>query len=248
MRSRLRRLGIVICGLVLAFCLVQLVRIGLQYWKAARLTEQAQNQFLTAASQEADGLFSSGLPTVDFTALRAVNADILCWLYVKDTQISYPVLQGADNARYLETAYTGEPSIAGSIFMDARNTPDYTDHNTILYGHNMRDRSMFGSLKQYEDADFAKAHPDIYLLTPTQSLRYQVFSVYHAALRDDCYQTMFDTDADFQAALQDFTNRSLLERGLLSPPNHRILTLSTCTSSDRYRLVVQAYQIDAPAA
>ena len=114
---------------------------------------------------------------VDWDGLRAANPDVVAWLYVPMTGISYPVVQGGTNDEYLHKSFTGEYRYAGAIFLDSENAKSFTDRNTILYGHNMRDGSMFASLNSLSEEAFAK-DPWIWVLTPEKDLLYKAFS-YH---------------------------------------------------------------------
>lgn len=88
---------------------------------------------------------------IDFAGLKAVNPDVIAWIQILALDISYPVVQGKDNAYYLHHLFSGESNINGSIFVDCHNQPDFTDQNTIVYGHNMKNGSMFGTLDKYQD-------------------------------------------------------------------------------------------------
>ena len=90
---------------------------------------------------------------VDFESLKAINPDVKGWLYIEALDISYPVVQGPDNDAYLHTTYEGTSNFAGSIFLDYQNQDDFSDGNTIVYGHNMKNLSMFGKLKQMKEQE-----------------------------------------------------------------------------------------------
>ena len=96
------------------------------------------------------------LPEIDFDGLRAMNGDIVAWIQIPGIGVDYPVVQGKDNEHYLHYTFDGKANKAGSIFLDYRNRADFTDSKVILYGHNMKDGSMFSNLKKYRDADFRK--------------------------------------------------------------------------------------------
>ncbi len=252
--TRARRLLIGVLGLIAILCLVKLVQIGYGYRRAAQLSGQAQQEFLTpptspsaaqaADSQAPDVAPPASPPEVDFAALQQTNADAVAWLWIADSTISYPVLQGEDNQRYLTTAYNGAHSVGGSIFMDYRNAHDFSDHNTILYGHNMKDRSMFGALKKYRDQDYAQTHQTIYLLTPQETRRYQVFAVYDVTVPDACYTRNFDSVAAQEAELSRAVRRSSFSADALPDTARPYITLSTCTAGEQNRLVLQAYAAD----
>ena len=100
---------------------------------------------------------------IDFAGLKAVNPDVIAWIQILALDISYPVVQGKDNAYYLHHLFSGESNINGSIFVDCHNQPDFTDQNTIVYGHNMKNGSMFGTLDKYQDQTLFEQHPEFYI-------------------------------------------------------------------------------------
>ena len=106
---------------------------------------------------------------IDFDALRAINPNVVGWIVVPGTQISYPVVQGADNAWYLRHTFSGERNASGAIFMDYRNRADFSDNQTILHGHNMRDGSMFAPLHGWAGDRFV-------IHTPDGVLEFEVFN------------------------------------------------------------------------
>lgn len=184
-------------------------------------------------------------PEVDFAALQAINSDICAWLWMPDTAISYPVLHGRNNDRYLDTAFDGEHSITGSIFMDSRNSGDFSDENTILYGHNMKDGSMFGTLKKFRGQEYADTRRLVYLILPQKTLVYRVFAVYDTQAVDQCYTRSFDSAEARTAEIERAAKRSNITPDMQVAPAQveRYLTLSTCTVSDANRLVLQAYYV-----
>lgn len=115
---------------------------------------------------------------VDWESLLAVNPDIVGWIFAEGVDISYPVLQGSDNEYYLKHTLEGDYNFAGSIFMDYQNEPDLSDCNTIIYGHNMKNGSMFGSLKKYSNEDAYAVDPYFWILTPDANYRYEIQSAY----------------------------------------------------------------------
>ena len=104
--------------------------------------------------------------STDFTKLQDINQDIGAWLLSKDTPIDYPVLQADDNRCYLNHLYTGEINGAGSLFLDYRNTGLFTDRNSVIYGHHMKNESMFHTLEGYKKQDYYDSHPIMILYTP----------------------------------------------------------------------------------
>ena len=187
------------------------------------------------AEEEADG--EDGL-----AELRAVNPDVVAWLQVDDTQINYPVVQGEDNNRYVNTDAAGDYSLSGSIFLDYRNASDFSSPNSILYGHHMAKGTMFGQLDEYRDRSFFDSHR-------TGSLYYNGtwYSItFFAFLQADAYNTMlYDpglTQSGSSEAFCDYLRRhaQYFEAPDISP-EARFITLSTCRSNGaangRYLLV-----------
>lgn len=97
------------------------------------------------------------------------------WLYIEALDISYPVVQGPDNDTYLHTTYEGTSNFAGSIFLDYQNQDDFSDGNTIVYGHNMKNLSMFGKLKQMKEQEKYRDSVYFWMLTPESNDVYQIF-------------------------------------------------------------------------
>lgn len=114
--------------------------------------------------------------TVDFERLQEENKDIIAWLYCPDTEINYPVVQSKDNEYYLRRLLDGTWNIAGTLFMDYRNAADCSDLHTIIYGHNMKNNTMFGSLPKYSKQEYYEEHSVLYLLTPKQNYKVKLIA------------------------------------------------------------------------
>lgn len=182
------------------------------------------------------------LTQLDLDALRETNEDVLGWVYIPDSAISYPLIRAADNQEYLRRAWDGTPSQVGCIFLECQNRSDFSDFNTIIYGHYMNDGTMFGSLHDYKEQDYWDSHPYIYIVTDEAVRRYQVFSAYEAGVTEDTYRLYFENDARRQSVLDFYVESSIREGELVPETDDRILTLSTCTEIAVYqtRWVVQA--------
>lgn len=166
---------------------------------------------------------------VDFEALKEINEDIVAWVRCKELGIDYPVVQGKDNSYYLTHTFSGEEHISGCIFMDCINEPDFTDDNTILYGHNMKDGSMFGSIHQFR-MDTAT----VFLYTPEGTDTYEVIDNLVVDVSDEKYfRTVYSTE-DFGALSEDVAVRTgkALEQG------EHLLTLSTCNGNASKRHLI----------
>lgn len=181
---------------------------------------------------------------VDFDGLKEKNADIIGWLYFENLDISYPILQGDTNDEYLRTSYVGKLSRSGSIFLDTGNNNDFEDFHSIIYGHNMRDGSMFGKLANYRmDAGFYKGHETFQIITPLRKYRYTILSCKQVKEDDLLYDLSITEEYAADEFVDNFIlNDSMLGIGLRAADRDKIVTLSTCSSGEN-RFVVSAYRI-----
>ena len=178
---------------------------------------------------------------INLTALREVNPDVVGWIRIPDTQIDYPLMQGEDNQYYLERTWKGEPNAAGSIFLEQHCSADLSDFNTIVYGHRMKNGSMFAALKYYNDEAYWKEHPYVYILDDAGVHRYEVFSAYEASVKGTTYRLAIEEDEVKQKFIDDCSGWSVIETGVEPTICDRMLTLSTCTGQGyETRWVVQA--------
>ena len=181
------------------------------------------------------------LQTVDLMFLRQTNTDVLGWFHIPDTPISYPLMRSYDNDEYLHYAWDGSPNVAGSIFLEQHSDPNFTDFNTIIYGHAMADGSMFAHLHTYQWQDIAEKHPYVYITTDSAVLRYAIFASYETAISSDTYRLTFEDDAHRERALAEYLSKSTITVPLTVTAADHILTLSTCTGNQKdVRFVVQA--------
>lgn len=187
----------------------------------------------TELSAEGEHLALSDL-SVDWKALQAINPDIVAWVYVPDTPINYPVVQGSDNNEYLHKAFdgsTGWLASAGTIFLDANNKADFSDRNNALYGHHMKDGSMFATIADWTDQSTFDSHRDLYLLTPAGNYRCKTFALVKTTGGDAIIQTGFSSDENYHTYIQDKLDRSVVTQ---SSPVFSVddiqqsLILSTC--------------------
>ena len=182
---------------------------------------------------------------MDWDALKKINKDVVGWLYIGALDISYPIAHGTDNEFYLHHTIEGTYNFAGSIFEDFANSPKFTDPNTILYGHNMKDRSMFGNLKFLTEDNKVQQDPYFWVLTPEHNYRYRIFNVCVTAVDSDIYTLYSRADKKFVKQAEKWQTYSLagLEAQSFSKDS-RIVTLSTCTSSESQRYVVQGVRTE----
>lgn len=181
------------------------------------------------------------LQEIQVLSLRQINPDVLGWIYIPDTVVSYPLMQTDDRDEYLNKAWDGTANSSGSIFLEQKNNRSLTDFNTIIYGHHMTNGTMFGALKYYKDQAYADSHPYIYVCTADRIFRYRVFAAYEAPVESDTYRLVFPEGTKVQA-LAYYLGSNLLQTDVIPTIEDRVLTLSTCTATGNYanRIVVQA--------
>lgn len=182
------------------------------------------------------------IATVDIEGLQAKYSDVVGWILFEDGSISYPVVQGVDNDQYLHTTYDGKEAKAGSIFLESTHSSDFSNTHTIIYGHNMRNLSMFGRLKYYRTKEgYYEGREYIQIFREDEILRYQIFSYQEVPIDSFVYQEYFTSARELSDRL---LQRSLVNPGLEIEDDDRIITLSTCTGDDDHRFVVSAVLIE----
>lgn len=185
--------------------------------------------------------YADELASMDFAALREVNDEVLGWILIPWTRVSYPLLQAEDNDYYLNHTWRNTRSSVGSIFVEWRNQSDLSDFNTIIYGHRMNNGSMFASLKNYKQQSYWEEHPKVYIMDDYGMHTYEIFAAYEAGVDQDTYRLLFADDTEKQAFLDFCVSQSAVETGVVPTVEDRILTLSTCTGRGYdTRWVVQA--------
>lgn len=226
---------IALCGGVFLCSLGWVVLALQEYQDSARFYEQAAKQAVRSMEADldetADEVALTAPISVDFEVLQAVNADVIGWIYCEDTVINYPVLQGTDNSYYLRRLYDGTYNSSGSLFVDCANSLGFADANNIIYGHNMKNGSMFAGLENWSEQSYYDDHPILWLLTPEQDYAVLLFAGYTTAADSDVY-TIYTTAGESLAAYlaQCYAN-SDFESDVIPEQIEKILTLSTCDYS-----------------
>ena len=168
---------------------------------------------------------------VDFAELKAVNPEVIGWLYCLDTVINYPICQGEDNAYYLRHLVDGTYNLNGCLFADCKNKPDFTDENTIIYGHHMASGKMFASLIKYADQDYFEEHPVMYLETEDAEYKVELFSGYTTEIASDAYMLTFADQHSYAEWLRDLYAKSDFQANVVLTTDDHMITLSTCAYS-----------------
>lgn len=184
---------------------------------------------------------------IDFNSLKEKNSDTVCYLKVNGTDIESVVVQAKDNSYYLSHNFEKNNNNAGWIFADYRNKFDGTDKNVVIYGHNMKNGTMFSSLKNILNNDWQEVEENKYItfITENKISTYEVFSVYTIENEDYYITTNFKDDEEFQNFIDKIKSRSIKNYEKEVTSKDQILTLSTCCANDnKYRVVLHSKQIN----
>lgn len=185
--------------------------------------------------------YADALADMDFSALREANGDVLGWILIPGTRISYPLVQGTDNEYYLTHTWKKRSSVVGAVFLEYSNSRDFSDFNTIIYGHRMNDGSMFAGLKYYKQRSYYKSHPTVYVTDDSGARKYDIFAAYEVGTQGDTYRIGQKSGSARQAYIDYCLAQSLYDTGVVPTVNDKIVTLSTCTGNGHAtRWVVQA--------
>ncbi len=193
-----------------------------------------------------DDTSAIALAKVDLDAMQNINGDVIGWILIPDTSVSHPLLQGRSNTYYLRQTWEKTWNLAGSIFLDSTLDPTFDNFNTIIYGHNMRDGTMFSHLLNFSDEQYLNDHKYLYLLSEKGVHKYEVFAVYTAHIRDEIYGIGSFSDKRKQSLIDFALEKSEIDTGIVPDIDDRIVTLSTCTvvSHPEYRWIVQYVERD----
>ena len=181
---------------------------------------------------------------INFEELKQKNSDTVAWLKVENTNIEFPIVQANNNSYYLTHNFNKKYNVAGWIFADYKNKLDGTDRNIVVYGHNMRDNSMFGSLKDVTTEEWYNNEENNYITFVTENdyQTYQVFSVYQIKTEDYYIKTEFKSN-EFSEFIDTITKRSKKDFGINVSKEDTILTLSTCANNNKYRVVLHSVRV-----
>ena len=234
---------------VFVFAAFNIGKIYYDYGKADSTYENMQDEYITsnnkvAASEQADGdeqeqPKATELPiSIDFDSLLSRNKDVIGWLYCPDTVINYPVVQGENNDQYLRKDLDGKYLVSGTLFADYRNGVLDEDANYIIYGHNMKNGTMFSMLTKYKTQSYYDQHPVMYYLTPDGNYKLELFAGLVIKRDDRIYNPKLNEE-EFSELLNDYRAKSTFKSNVELEYNDTIVTLSTCSYEfDNARYIV----------
>jgi len=203
------------------------------------------NQQIMKKIKENVEIDNTNKPNIDIAGLSAINSECVGWINVKGTNIQYPIVQTTNNEYYLKHSFDKSYNRAGWIFADFRNILDGTDKNIVIYGHNRKDGSMFGSLKNVLKKDWQdnKENRIITLMIGNELYEYEVFSVYSIEKEEYYLKTQFNNEEEYKNYLNRAKSKSVLDFQIDVSIKDKIITLSTCANNNNYRVVVHAKEV-----
>lgn len=244
------RIVLVIAIGVFLFSIGKLALIFLEYKKGSdeyeeirQYAAQTESPYTINGGEAVDSVLQP--PNIDFEALQAQNPDVIGWLRIEGLEkIDYPIMKGTDNEYYLKHTFEGNANSAGAIFIDVINSADFSDCNTIVYGHNMKNDSMFGSLSDItKEGTGYEISPYFWICTPEGSYLYEIFSVHKADAVGDTYTLFSGPCEEFSQYLEKMQSLSEIDTDVEVTQDDKIITLSTCTSNSSVRFVVQGKRL-----
>lgn len=226
--KKLRTTLIIILSVIFAVSAFHIIKITHDYKTADKTNIEIREQFVQMIEPTTESTAENEkiqMPIcIDFDALKQENNDIIGWIYCPDTPINYPVVKGKDNNQYLRADLKGKYLVSGTIFADYRNNEVGEDKNYIVYGHNMKNSTMFGTLVKYKDQTYYDSHPILYFLTPERNYIIELIAGAVVKRDSDIYQT-----APADNTIADIMAKSTFNSAVEIGNGENIITLSTCS-------------------
>lgn len=254
------KISIVLFVLVFIVSFAQIIMTRLQYKQADETYDKIREKYLEtlptddatddvaeSESTDTESLRQNFLPIrVDFNTLLRDNEDVVGWIYAEGTPINYPVVQSSDNNYYLRRDMNGEYLVSGTIFLDYRCGSPGENRNHLIYGHNMKNETMFGTLVKYKDEAYYKAHPELYYLTPKAEYKIRLVAGLVVSNNEIIYKSD-PSDDEMKAFLNTAMAKSTFVSGEVFEDEDILVTLSTCSyefDSARYVLLGKLIAIE----
>lgn len=258
-RSLLQGLFLGFCICLLVFSVWQLVSIFRGYRSGSKEYDELQQYVLSEApespeelipdvsddtsSEETESSSAKPMSRIQLSALKKMNADAIGWIEIPGTMLSYPLVHTSDNVYYLTHTFKRQENKSGAIFVETSNDADFSDLHTLIYGHNMKDGSMFACLKNYAKQTYYEAHPYLYVDLEDGTHCYQIFSCHEAAVDDISYTIGYAADDTYASFLNALCTSSAYNTGVSVGIDDSVITLSTCTNKGESRFVVHAKKL-----
>ncbi len=241
---------IVAFSLVFVFCIYKIASYYIQLGTTNKVKEGLIDEVVSyektdsqinneQPKEEEKGYYHAPIPkSINFNSLKAKNQEVVAWIFNENGIINYPVMHTDNNQYYLNHLIDGRQNVNGSIYIDFRNKGDFTDYNTIFYGHSMKNGTMFASLLRYRNHSYYAEYPYFYLYTPQMNYRVEIISAYETNVEDLIYNTVTN-EAQHKSLISHVLARSRYNTNVAVNEADTLVTFSTCAySSDNARFVV----------
>ncbi len=240
---------IVAFSLVFVFCIYKIASYYIQLGTTNKVKDGLIEEVVTyeineetqeeQPKEEEKGYYHAPIPKgINFNSLKEKNQEVVAWIFNENGVINYPVMHTDNNQYYLNHLIDGRKNVNGSIYIDYRNSGDFTDYNTIFYGHSMKNGTMFASLLRYRNHAYFAEYPNFYLYTPTVNYRVEIVSAYETNIDDLIYNTV-TSEEQYKSLISHVLSRSRYNTNSDVTVSDTLVTFSTCAySSDNARFVV----------
>lgn len=229
MKKFIRKFIMFICLCVFIYSAYNLIKIGYTYYMLDKTTKDMVHTYIKEPTKKTNSYQEAIERKIDFVSLKKRNPDVIGWIYIPDTAIDEVVLKGANNDTYLRHTIDHEYNVGGQVFIDEINSKNFTDMNTIVYGHNMFNGSRFGALENFtKKQSYFDKHKNVFIYTPDGKV--YVYDIYAAKVLN-AYSHLYTNQVDYKKYIQEFMKDAAYTRNI-SNKKAPLLMLSTCTSSD----------------
>ena len=235
-KRKLTKFGRILTDILIVLCLGVTVFSGYNLYKELHEYQESTEAYDDLVEQ----VVITDEQEFDWESLKSMNSDFVGWIRMDDSTVDYPFVQGADNDYYLRHLFTGQYNNSGCVFMDVNNNSDFSDKNTVLYAHNMKNGTMFAAIEKFKDASYYDSHKVIHIYT--ESTTYDLYPVAGILTdgQDDYVRTSFSDDEDFMSYVNYFVSNTTFTSEQTIESTDRMVMLSTCnydTEDGRYVLI-----------
>ncbi|MDO4168827.1 MAG: class B sortase [Lachnospiraceae bacterium] len=227
--EKIRKILMCICVAVIVFSSFKLYQQWSEYHKGEKEYQNLKN-YINENNKNSDreNDDKEGVK-VDFEKLKKINSQVIGWLYGKDTKINYPITQAEDNDYYLTHTFERKTNSSGCLFLDYNNMMNFKDDNSVIYGHHMKNGTMFAGLAEYKEQSYYNSHKTMLLLTPGRDYNVNIFAGYVTDEDDAAWQLSFDSDDEKKEWISKVKQKSCFTSEITPKENDHILTMSTCS-------------------
>ena len=223
---------------ILSIIFIYSVFVIIRWYLSNNNTKKLQSNIIDDVVTTDNNNIANGDTNIDFKKLKAINNETIGWILIKNTNINYPIVKTSDNEKYLTTSFDGKYNSCGWIFMDYRNSGDFNDINTIVYGHNLTTGLMFYDLQKIYNGSLGN-NITVNIFTEENIFTYNVISCYQIDPKDNI-STPYLTHESFSDFKNNVLNMSKISFNTYIPFEDKLLTLLTCDTTGKKRIVVHA--------